>query len=40
MRYIGLDIHTKNIVYTVISDNGTIIDRGKIDNKTENNKNF
>ncbi|MGC8981888.1 MAG: IS110 family transposase [Minisyncoccia bacterium] len=32
MNYVGLDIHTKNIVYTVLSEDGNVIMRGKIEN--------
>jgi len=30
MNYIGLDIHTKNIVYSVLSENRNVIMRDKI----------
>jgi len=32
MNYVGLDIHTKNIVYTALSDDGNVKMRGKIVN--------
>ncbi|MGC8585661.1 MAG: IS110 family transposase, partial [Thermoplasmata archaeon] len=35
MNYVGLDIHTKNIVYTVLSEDGNVIMRGKIENNEE-----
>jgi len=30
MNYIGLDIHTKKIVYSVLSEKGNVIMRDKI----------
>jgi len=30
MNYVGLDIHTENIVYTVLSEEGNVKMRGKI----------
>jgi len=35
MNYVGLDIHTENIVYTVLSEDGNVKTRGKILNKTD-----
>jgi transposase len=35
MNYVGLDIHIKNIVYTVLSDDGNVKMRGKIENEAE-----
>jgi predicted NBD/HSP70 family sugar kinase len=32
MNYVGLDIHTKNVVYTVLSEDGNVIRRDKIEN--------
>jgi len=32
MNYVGLDIHTKNIVYKALSDDGNVKMRGKIVN--------
>jgi hypothetical protein len=29
MNYVGLDIHTENIVYTVLSEEGNVKMRGK-----------
>ena len=35
MNYVGLDIHTENIVYTVLSEEGNVKMKGKILNKTD-----
>jgi len=35
MNYVGLDMHTDNIVYTVLSDDGNVKMRGKIVNDIE-----
>jgi len=35
MNYVGLDIHTKNIVYTTLSEEGNVKMRGKIVNDIE-----
>jgi len=35
MNYVGLDIHTENIVYTVLSDDGNVKMRGKILNNSD-----
>jgi len=35
MNYVGLDIHTENIVYTVLSEEGNVKMRGKILNNTD-----
>jgi len=35
MNYVGLDIHTENIVYTVLSEEGNVKMRGKILNNSD-----
>jgi hypothetical protein len=35
MNYVGLDIYTENIVYTVSSEDGNVKMRGKILNKAD-----
>lgn len=40
MKYVGLDIHTKNIVHTVLSENGNVIMRGKIENNCKRSMSF
>jgi len=35
MNYVGLDMHTENIVYTVLSDDRNVKMKGKILNKTD-----
>ena len=35
MNYVGLDMHTDNIVYTVLSDDGNVKMRKKIVNDIE-----
>ena len=32
MKYVGIDIHTGSIVYTVLSENGELLTKGKINN--------
>jgi len=35
MNYVGLDIHTENIVYTVLSEEGNVKMKGKILNNSD-----